>query len=43
MDYKIVACLFLLAFIAAGSGCVSEPAGSDKNNSNTDIEEIKGL
>lgn len=43
MDYKIVACLFLLAVIAAGSGCVSEPTGPDKNNSNTDIEVIKGL
>lgn len=44
MDKKIVICLFLLAIIAAGSGCISQPAASDGDIENSaDIEEIEGL
>ncbi|HII81653.1 MAG TPA: alpha/beta fold hydrolase [Methanosarcina sp.] len=44
MNKKIVICLFLLAIIAAGSGCISKPAASDGNiDNNSAIEEIEGL
>jgi fermentation-respiration switch protein FrsA (DUF1100 family) len=49
MNIKIVVCLFLLALIAAGSGCVSRPTDSDENTDNNSvidnsaIEEIEGL
>jgi fermentation-respiration switch protein FrsA (DUF1100 family) len=49
MNIKIVVCLFLLALIAAGSGCVSRPTDSDENTNNNSvidnsaIEEIEGL
>jgi len=49
MNIKIVVCLFLLALIAVGSGCVSRPTDSDENTDNNSaidnsaIEEIEGL
>ncbi|MDY9925463.1 alpha/beta hydrolase family protein [Methanosarcina sp.] len=44
MDRKITVYLFLLVIIAAGSGCISQPAASDGDiESSVDVEEIKGL
>jgi len=44
MNTKIVVCLCLLAVIAAGSGCVSEPVASDGDVDNSmDLKEIEGL